>query len=39
MFYQKFGYIHMNPVEAGFVEKAGDYSCGSAGFLYLKRID
>ena len=34
MFYQKLGYIHMNPVEAGFVEKAPDYFCSSARDFY-----
>lgn len=30
MFYQKLEYIHMNPVEAGFVEKAEEYMYSSA---------
>ncbi|MFT3946967.1 MAG: hypothetical protein QM763_08345 [Agriterribacter sp.] len=30
MFYQKLEYIHINPVEAGFVEKAEEYVYSSA---------
>ncbi|PVD53785.1 transposase [Terrimonas sp.] len=34
MFYQKLEYIHMNAVEAGFVEKAEDYLYSSARDFY-----
>ena len=37
MFYQKLKYIHMNPVEAGFVEKAEDYLYSSARDFYGKK--
>jgi len=37
MFYQKLEYIHMNPVEAGFVEKAEDYVYSSARDFYGRK--
>ena len=37
MFYQKLTYIHNNPVEARFVEKAEDWLYGSAGNFYGKK--
>ena len=37
MFYQKLEYIHTNPVEAGFVEKAEDYVYSSARDFYDKK--
>ena len=37
MFYQKLQYIHMNPVEAGFVEKAEDYVYSSARDFYGRK--
>ena len=37
MFYQKLEYIHMNPVEAGFVEKAEDYVYSSARDFYSRK--
>ena len=37
MFYQKLEYLHMNPVEAGFVEKAEDYLYSSARDFYGKK--
>ena len=37
MFYQKLEYIHMNPVEAGFVEKPEDYLYSSARDFYGKK--
>ena len=37
MFHQKLTYIHNNPVEAGFVEKAEDWLYGSAGSFYGKK--
>ena len=37
MFYQKLNYIHNNPVEAGFVEKAEAYIYSSAGDFYGKK--
>ncbi|HTN07941.1 REP-associated tyrosine transposase [Agriterribacter sp.] len=37
MFYQKLEYIHMNPVEAGFIEKAEDYIYSSARDFYGKK--
>ena len=36
MFYQKLEYIHTNPVEAGFVEKAENYVYSSARDFYDK---
>ena len=37
MFHQKLKYIHMNPVEAGFVEHEEDYLYSSAGDFYGKK--
>ena len=37
MFYQKLEYIHVNPVEAGFVEKAEDYVYSSARDFYSRK--
>lgn len=37
MFYQKLEYIHMNPVEAGFVENAEDYLYSSTRDYYGKK--
>ncbi len=37
MFHQKLTYIHNNPVEAGFVEKAEDWLYSSAGNFYGKK--
>jgi hypothetical protein len=35
--FQKFAYIHNNPVEAGIVEKAEEYIYSSAGDFYYGR--
>ena len=37
MFDQKLGYIHNNPVVAGFAEKAQDWSYGSAGDFHGRK--
>ena len=37
MLYQKPEYLHMNPVEARFVEKPEDYLYSSAGDFYGKK--
>ena len=37
MFHQKLTYIHNNPVEAGFVERAEDWLYSSAGNFYGKK--
>ena len=37
MFYQKLGYIHRNPVEAGFVKNEEDWLYSSAGDFYNKK--
>lgn len=37
MFHQKLGYIHLNPVKAGFVEHEEDYLYSSARDFYNKK--
>ena len=37
MFYQKLEYTHMNPVQAGFVEKVEEYTNSSAGDFYVRK--
>jgi putative transposase len=37
MFHKTLDYIHNNPVEAGFVEKAEDWLYSSAGNFYGKK--
>ena len=37
IFYKKLEYLHMNSVEAGFVEKPEDYLYSSAGDFYGKK--